>query len=49
MDDKWQHEQSQEELQGPPQELSFLVNKHMNPGSGLPGDGVYDLAMVVAF
>ncbi len=49
VDVKWQHKPSRVQQQEPQQEFSFLVNKHTNPGIGLPGDGVGGLAKAVTF
>ncbi len=49
VDVKWQHERSQGQLRGPPQEFSFLVNEYTNPGIGLPGDWVGGSGKAVTF
>jgi hypothetical protein len=49
VDVKWQHKRSQGQLREPRQEFSFLVNSGVDPGIGLPGEGVDMLGKAVTF
>ena len=49
VDAEWQHKRSRGRPWGPRQEFSFLVNRYIDPGSGLTGDGVDVLGKAVAF
>ena len=50
VDVEWQHKPSWGQPQGPRREFSFLVNKFIDPGIGLTGDGVdWLLVKVVTF
>ena len=48
VDVEWQHKRSQRQQREPRREFSFLVNKRIDPGIGLPGDGVGGLGKAVA-
>ena len=49
VDVKWQHKRSRGQLRGLRQEFSFLVNKCIDLGIGLTGDGVNGLGKAVTF
>ena len=49
VDFAWQHKQSRGQPREPRQEFSFLVNRYIDPGIGLTGDGVEGLGKAVTF
>ena len=49
VDVEWQHKRSRGQLREPRREFSFLVNKFIDPGIGLAGEGVDGLGKAVTF